>query len=65
MEDNGDQVTRLGRFKAEHPEWQVISPADIRSVLRGEVLWRAEGPDGHVAFATELRDLLDELEGKR
>ena len=63
--DNGDQVRRLSRFKIEHPEWQVISPKDIRSVLRGETEWRAEGPGGHIARAMELSDLLDELEGKR
>ena len=35
--DTTDQVRRLKRFEAEHPEWQVISPASPRSVLRGEI----------------------------
>ena len=63
--DTTDQVRRLKRFEAEHPEWQVISPASPRSVLRGETEWRALGPGGQFARAMELRDLLDEIEGKR
>ena len=65
MGDNGDQVMRLRHFKAEHPEWSILSPADIRSVLRGEVEWRALGPGGQLVRAIELSDLLDEIEGKR
>ncbi len=65
MGDNGDQVMRLNHFKREHPEWSVLSPADIRSVLRGELEWRALGPDGQLVRAIELRDLLDEIERQR
>ena len=47
------------------PEWSILSPADIRSVLRGELEWRALGPDGQLIRAIELRDLLDEIERQR
>ena len=62
--DTSAQVRRLERFEAEHPEWQILSPDDVRSVLRGESEWRALGPGGLVR-AAELGDLLDEIEGKR
>ena len=65
MDSNGDQVTRLRHFKDEHPEWSILSPADVRSVLRGETEWRALGPGGRLIREIELRDLLDEMEGKR
>ena len=63
--DTEDQVTRLRDFKAEHPEWSILSPADIRSVLRKETEWRALGPGGRLIRSMELRDLLDEIEGTR
>ena len=63
--DTTDQVIRLSHFKDEHPEWSILSPADIRSVLRGELEWRALGPDGQLIRAIELRDLLDEIERQR
>lgn len=58
---NDDQVRRLYRFRHEHPEWQIISPGDIRSVVRSETGWTARGPED-VLHATELRVLLDDLE---
>ena len=57
-----DQVKRKERFLAAHPEWRILSPKDVRSVLRGETAWRALGPGGLIR-ATELSYLLDELEG--
>ena len=57
-----DQVARLRRLQARHPKWQIISPRDIRSVLRGEVEWRALSPGGELIRARELRDLLNEIE---
>ena len=62
--DVRDQVRRLEYFKAEHPEWSILSPADVRSVLRGETEWRALGPDGQLIRAMELRELLDVLEAR-
>ena len=63
--DTSDQVIRLAHFKREHPEWSILSPADVRSVLRGETEWRALGPGGDLIRAIELSDLLDQIEGKR
>ena len=63
--DVSDQVKRLEHFKAEHPEWSILSPADIRSELRGEKEWRAQlGPYGEPIRAMELRELLDVLEAR-
>lgn len=59
--DMDDQVKRRARFEHQHPEWQIISPSDIRSILRGETEWRALGPGGLIR-ARELEELLDRLE---
>lgn len=57
-----DQVVRRHQFQAAHPEWRIISPAEPRSVLTGELCWRAIGPGGAELRERELRDLLDQAE---
>ena len=57
-----DQVPRLNRWKAAHPDWVISPPIDP---LRVSVIpqWRAVSPDGEVeVFAYELRGLMDRLE---
>ena len=62
MTDTTDQVKRLLQFSTRHPGWQVISPRDTRSVLRGELDWRATGPGNQFIRERELSDLIDEME---
>ena len=64
MTDTTDQVVRLERFRAQHPGWEVIAPQHLRSQVRDETDWRALGPESQLVRAMELRDLLDEIEGK-
>ena len=56
-----DQVKRKDRFLAEHEEWEILSPLDPRSVIRGETGYRALGPPGLIRDP-ELGGLLDQLE---
>ena len=56
-----DQVRRRAGFEAAHPEWRIISPQNIRSILRQETEWRAEGPAGLIRDR-ELGGLLDQLD---
>ena len=60
--DTEDQVKRLRRFTTEHSEWQVLSPQDVISTLRGETEWRASSTDGQFVHSADLRDLLDQME---
>lgn len=60
--DTVDQHGRRVRFEAAHPEWRIISPKETRSVLRGELAWRALGPGDQFVREYELRHLLDQLD---
>lgn len=57
-----DQVIRKERMLAAHPEWGIVSPFSLRSILRGESSWRALGPAGQFFRERELCDLLDRIE---
>lgn len=54
---NEDQVPRLDRFRAEHPEVEISSPLETPSGL-----WRARRGDVLLGVRYQLRDLLDDLE---
>ena len=54
VSERPDQVPRLLKFRAEHPDWNVYAE-DMGWT------WTAEH-DGVIITASDLRDLLDKLE---
>ena len=52
-----DQVPRLQRFQADHPEIEIKSPIDTKSVW-----WKAVRDGEQIAVEHDLRRLLDSLE---
>lgn len=52
-----DQVPRLEKFKADHPEIEIHNPVDSHSMF-----WKACGDGKILAVELDLRRLLDTLE---
>lgn len=52
-----DQVPRMERFRAEHPDIEIVSPLVLRSAF-----WKARRGGEVLAIELDLRRLLDTLD---